>query len=361
MNDHLNRELQKRIDAATPLAAPPYAEVVRRHRRARLRTTVIAAAASVAVVGGAAVGGWALTSADPDARPSGERTTPTGTSTTEPAPIPTTPPEFTGGILRSGLVVRLPGEDVPLPANDSCWTNTPSKSDVDCLRAQMILNNDVGPDLGAHDQIQFWFERPGWTFDATFRPQGEGCPTATTVEAVATGERRFSLTPAGGPAGTYQVDLYGTGPEGSVSSRFVWTTTEAGPYASASAKVGFYPRSRGEGSYALEVAVDDLAFHPTVEDFEGLAKVKITAADGTETGLGVPLIEQSLPCGQRGNSGSFYYQGEWRTGLEDLGPAPYTLDVSFRVGGTTYEGSATWKRRGTYLDLDVIPPLPGME
>jgi hypothetical protein len=264
-------------------------------------------------------------------------------------------PTYARSTYPSGLVARLPDRDVDLPADTSCWT-----APRNCRRALLESGGTV-PDLGQQDAIDFWFARPGWTFDATFRRFGEDCPRATNVEAVSTGDQWFRRTPAD-QAGQYVVDLGGYGPEGMVSTRFFWTTTADGPVDLPVGAVGLFPGSLGGGSYALEVKVDDLGFQPARSELSGSVEVTVTAADGRERTLAAPLIASSLECGERGSRGSFYYQKEWVEDIAVLGRAPLDLGVTLTVRGMTYVGRATCdavtSRTSPYSPLTFTPPLP---
>jgi hypothetical protein len=315
-----------------------------------LRSTLVAAATAL-VVAGLAMGSCSLRTSVPDSGPGQPGNSPTAGAEPTHHPEPT----FRRSEYPSGLVARLPDRDVDLPADTSCWTDSEH-----CRRALLPLGSDSLPDLGPQDAIDIWFARPGWSFGATFRRVGEDCPRATTVKATRTDDQWFRLTPAD-QAGQYEVEVYGEGPEGLVSTRFVWTTTSDGPVDPPRGLVGLYPESRGEGSFALEVMVDDLAFHPSESDLSRVAEVTVAAADGTVRTLTTPLIRSSLDCGSRGNRGYFYYQQEWDEDFAVLGRGPFDLEVVFTVRDTTYVGSATWKVRGRpppYAPLTVTPPLP---
>lgn len=350
MTDPLARELAERVAAATPIMTPPFDKIRRRARRHRARTALAATATAAAVAGVAAVS-WTLGTSDPNSHPGNPASTPSSTGESTPSrPEPTYSPSE----HPSGLVVRLNDRDIDLPADTSCWTGSGN-----CRRG-LLLPSDPGPDVGSGDAVDFWFARPDWTFSATFRREGEECPRATTVKAVPTDSQWFRLTPAD-QAGRYEVELYGEGPEGLVSTRFLWTTTSDGPVDPPKGAVALFPESRGEGSYALEVIVDDLAFHPMKFELSRSVEVAVTAVDGSEQTLTAPLIADSLLCGGRGSKGSFYYQREWDEDFSVLGQSPFDLEVTLTIRGTTYVGHATWRdvQGGpVYTPVTFTPPLP---
>ena len=311
-------------------------------------------AASAVLVASVVVGGWSLAGDNPGPEPVNPVTSPSPTDSSPARPQPTYDKSEQ---YPSGLVVRLPDGDVDLPAETSCWTEPQN-----CLRA-LLDSDDTGPDLGEQDTIDFWFARPGWTFSATFRQAGETCPRNTTVDAVNTGGQWFELTPAD-KAGTYEVDLVGQGPEGNVASRFSWTTTTDGQVDQPVGAIGLFPQSRGKGSYALELRVDDLPFHPTKAELPSVVDVNVTSANSKTRILSAPLEPSALDCGYRGARGSFYYQAEWDEDISILGNAPLLLESELTIRGTTYVGRATWRDdRGTtpYAVMEFEPPLPSAD
>jgi hypothetical protein len=347
MTDPLTDFLEDRVRAATPSALTGFDDVRRRARRQRLRV-VGAAAAAFVVVAGVGLAGWTMRGDRPGAVD--PATTPkVSAPTASTSPLPTT------GIdpgVESGLVARLPDGDLALPANDRCW------GAEDCRRA--LMWQQTGPDLGSPSEIDFTFARPGWEFFATFTRLDDACPRATTVTAEPTGDRSFRLAPAD-VAGTYQVDLFGSGREGSVSSRFVWTTTTDGPVDSPTGKLHVAPETRTGPAHAMEIAFDDLGFQPNRSEVGSVAAMTIVAADGTRSQIEIPLETQSLPCYSRG---SFYYQGEWLTEITPRGPAPWDVEVTVTIRGTEHVGVGTWPGPSSdpnlnpYIPLEWEPALP---
>lgn len=273
-------------------------------------------------------------------RPSTSEATKRPDPTYKPSPFP------------SGLVARLPDRDVVLPADTSCWT-TPTN----CRRALLSFGGSV-PDLGQQDSIDFWFARPGWRFGATLRRSGDECPRVTTVEVTRT-KRQWFRVPVADTTGRYVVDLYGQGPQGAVSTRFLWTTTSDGPVDPPQGSLLLAPESRGEGSFGLEVRLEDLPFQPARSEVSDSVKVVVTDAHDRERVLVAPLIRQSMNCIARG---SFYYQAEWDEAIEVLGESPFDLAVTLTVRDTTYVGRATWdgspRPRTGYVPVTFTPRLP---
>ena len=77
--------------------------------------------------------------------------------------------------------------------------------------------------VGSPDVVRFSFPEPGWTFEVTFKESGDECGRSITVPAESTDDDTFEV-PAAGPAGDWEVDLFGRGPGGDV------TTRSAGPH-----------------------------------------------------------------------------------------------------------------------------------
>ena len=335
-HDPLRRWLSAQVEAATPATTAPFDDVRRSAGRDRSRTA-LAVAASVLVVGLVATGAWAL-------RPDGR--TP-GPASPDPSAPTSTPPPTTGPdpILDpdqpnpSGLVVRRPDGDLVLPADTSCWTE-----DTECRRA--LMGDEPGPDLGVGDAVMFWFARPGWDFEAVFRPVGEVCPRATTVRAEALGGQWF-LLPVADRAGTYEVSLRGRAPGGGLTeTRFTRTTTVDGPTDDPSGTAWLFP-DPDTGTVSVELTLNDLGVHPTVPELSTRAEVRTTTDGGPVRTMEVPLVPQSLECGRRGERGSFYFQATdlpLGSGEDRIDRDARSIEVvaRFELGGTSYVGRGTW-------------------
>ena len=111
--------------------------------------------------------------------------------------------------------------------------------------------------------MAFSFALDGWTFDASFREPRDRCFRQVDGLVEQTGDQTFEVTPAG-PAGTWDVDLTGRGPEGDVVTTFRWTTpTAGGAPAEATGSAAVLADHDGSlDSYGVEVFLDDLAEQP---------------------------------------------------------------------------------------------------
>ena len=340
--DPLADFLESRVEAETPVTLTGFDDVRRRAGRLRLRV-VAGVAASVLLVAGLGVAGWAARGGQDGA--TGPAQSPSST-TSRPAT------SYDVDLPASGIVAVLPGRELPLPANDRCW------GDRECVR--VLMRDQTGPDLGSPEGVDFRFERPGWDFTATFVPLGASCPRGTTVAAQQRGDGLFHLDPAG-PAGTYQVDLAGTGDGGFVSTRFVWTTASDGAVEPALGQVQVVPQPGTGPGHALEVLFTDLPFQPARSEVSPQATVEVTAADGHRTEVAVPLAVASLTCREQG---TFYFQGEVPASVGAPGPAPWDLVVTVTIRGTRHTGTGRWPGPGpvpgeaTFETLTWQPALP---
>lgn len=88
------------------------------------------------------------------------------------------------------------------------------------------------PDVGAPTQVLITHPEPGWTFRATFAPAdpeaGEDITVDMEPDPDGAGASAARLSPAGF-SGTYDVHLFGDGPQGSVATTFRWSTPVDGP------------------------------------------------------------------------------------------------------------------------------------
>ena len=129
------------------------------------------------------------------------------------------PPAYEWSNSPSPLVLRLPEGDVTLHAWTTCWSGPPDKDGVVgsmCADGRPGLDSELDQ-VGPVASVDFWFGRPGWTFEARFGEDASGVVTRT-------GDQEFTITPpADLTPGDHRVDVSGNGPEGDYVTSFVWT------------------------------------------------------------------------------------------------------------------------------------------
>ena len=213
-------------------------------------------------------------------------------------------------------------------------------------------------DVGRSDSVAFSFPENGWEFQATFKEPGDlGCHRQITVPVPKTSDRTWDLAPAG-PAGPWEVELFGRGPEGGdVITTFAWTTrvdgTLPGPATGTAAVLADHD---GElDSYGVEVGIRDLAEQPR----QASARITVASTEGRSVTL-VPRLQR--PCYDEG--------GLWFTAPEEvgrrateLGSGPFTYRVELVLDGTTYTGRGQWPTGETeeiapHVPLTWTPDLP---
>jgi hypothetical protein len=229
-----------------------------------------------------------------------------------------------------------------------CWEN----ACVDGLRPARL------EDVSSGDRVPFSFPEPGWSFEATFNEAGKRCGgRSITVPVQSTGPRTFELGVAG-PAGTWDVDLFGRAPAGGdVIASFRWTTHRLGTLPEPDGYLGIISTTGGERHvYRPELALHDLASSPR----EATAVITVTAAGGASRTL--PVLRAEGGCG---SDGHVFFRGEdaMSAGLLDLGALPYTYSVELTLDGERYTGTAVYpddeiKGLEPYATLTFDPPLP---
>ncbi|MBS2937801.1 hypothetical protein KDN32_08595 [Nocardioides sp. J2M5] len=211
--------------------------------------------------------------------------------------------------------------------------------------------SDTPPSVGTPTALEFAFDLPGWTFDATFREHGTraGCGRQVTVPVETTGERTFRVPPAG-PAGDWDVDLFGRGPTGGDAVTTVrWHTPTDGTFPdAATGQAAVLADHDGTlDSYGVELFVSDL--DRTYDDAS--ADITVTSADGGSVVL--PLG----PADRCWTEGSLSFRAPDRLGRRatTLGSGPFDYTVRLTLAGTTYVGRATWPDD---TDEDIVPAVP---
>ncbi|GEP38205.1 hypothetical protein NPS01_18680 [Nocardioides psychrotolerans] len=353
------RDLTSAVEAATPTEPPSYDGVLarrdRRHTRRRALVASVGAAALVAtVLGGSAAlrGGDPSTSPPPAAGPS-----PSTSSSPVATPPEDVPPAWDGEGAPP-ITLQLDGRAVALEPWTSCFTGRPDDRGIASAGCFDGFPQPPFEDVGGREQVLFSFPLEGWRFTASFTPSGEGaCERRITVPVRKTGAYSFQV-PMAGPAGSYDVDVFGRGPEGDVITTFAWTTSQLGALPDPSGYVGLVTDDEeGFRAYPLEMGLSDLAETPR----RASVTMRVTAADGTSQTIGP--ISAGRGC-SGGGSVSFREGGGSGGGTPfGLGPAPFSYRVEVTLDGTTYIGTAVWPRderrdEQPYTDLRFDPPLP---
>lgn len=217
------------------------------------------------------------------------------------------------------------GDAVELQPWTWCWTNG-------CVDG---IPPEDPTDLGSAQELVVGFPADGWDFEAVFRPAGQPCGRAQTVplEQAAAGEYR--VLPAG-PAGTYDVDLLGRGPQGDVVVTVQWTTVTDGPLPSPSASLAVLAEDDGTvESYGVELVLDDLAATPERAE----ADITVTSSSGRSA-----TLEPTRSGGECQEEGWVSFTGPAEQGQQAtaLGTAPFTYDVDLLLDGQRHTGTATW-------------------
>jgi hypothetical protein len=304
--------------------------------RRRVTVATLAAAAAVAVISAAA---WAVSGDSGDEPPAGGERRAAGSDS------PIQPARWDGEGVPP-VTLHLSTRTVTLDPWAYCY-------DTACVDG---IQPEHPEEVGSPDLVRFSFPEPGWTFEARFTEVGSDCPRTITVPATSTGPKTFELEPAG-PAGTWDVDLFGRGDGGDVITTFRWRTPRAGTLPEPDAYLGIVSTTGGDTHvYAPELAINDLASTPE----NATAVITVTAADGASRTL--PELRPTRGCTSVGN---LFFNGpdDMRAGLADLGPLPYTYTVDLTMDGTTYTGAAVYpddeiEGSEPYASLTFDPPLP---
>lgn len=211
--------------------------------------------------------------------------------------------------------------------------------------------SDTPPDVGGPPHLELGFDLPGWTFEATFRQHGTraGCGRQVSLPVEATGERTFRLLLAG-PAGDWDVDLFGRGPTGGDAVTTVrWHTPVDGAFPdAATGQAAVLAENDGElDSYGLELFVSDL----DRDHREATAEVTVTSATGRSVDLRLGRPDE---CHVRGFL-SFRAPAALGRRATVLGAGPYAYEVRLVLNGATYVGRGTWPDDTTE---DITPAVP---
>lgn len=215
-------------------------------------------------------------------------------------------------------------------------------------------------DLGSADELAVTFPEPGWVFEASFRPSDEPCGRRQSVPVERVGDQEHVVRPAG-PAGTYDVDIFGRGPDGAgdVVVTVRWTTPVDGVMPTPTAGLAVLADHDGVvDSYGVELLLDDLATTPE----QATATVTVTSSEGRSLSF-----EAERSAGECAEDGWVWFDGPAEAGKRaaSLGTAPFTYDVDLVLDGEEHTASASWpadelEDGGSSVGLVFTPPLPAL-
>lgn len=277
-----------------------------------------------------------------------------------PTEVTVAPPDVSHTVLPSGLV--LPAVTSP----DSYSISNPPRFHVLTDDGQVDVSpwticytngcadggpSDDPPPIGSPEALVFGFDVPGWTFDSvSFREHGTraGCGRTVTVAAETTGARTFRVAPAG-PAGDWDVDIFGRGPGGDAVTTVRWQTPTDGTYpevATGTAAV-LADHDGALDSYGVELSVSDLDRRYE----QASATIEVTSSTGESVVL--PLRAP----GECYDEGALFFRSPDSVGRRatTLGEGPFDYEVRLVLGSTTYVGRATWPDD---TNDDITPGVP---
>ncbi len=246
------------------------------------------------------------------------------------------------------ITLDLDGERVPIEAWAACYA-------TGCYDG---MPQRPYYDVGDPDLVPFSFPDPGWEFEATFKEAGvEKCYREITVPVRKTSDRTFVIEPAG-PAGDWDVDVFGRGPTGDVIATFTWSTPEDATLPDqATGTAAVLADHDGElDSYGVEIGVRDLATHPERAE----ARVTVTGASGRS--VTIETHERDERCWTKGQLW-FTASDEQGRRATELGAGPFRYTVELVLDGATYTGVGEWPTGETeeiapHVPLTWTPELP---
>lgn len=222
------------------------------------------------------------------------------------------------------VTLRSDAASLDLQAHTYCYGNV-------CADG---LPQETPPSVGEASEVFVDFPEPGWSFEATFERVGERCARRQTVELEPAGDGSWVL-PSHGPAGTYDVTLFGRG-NGDLFTVFRWSTPTDGPLTTPEARLALVAGDVGRpDSYGVELMLENLARTPDA----ATATITTTAADGETSTFTASRADRG--CWPEG---TVYWDGPDREGAEaaDLGPAPFTYRVEVVLDGRRHVATAQW-------------------
>lgn len=205
-------------------------------------------------------------------------------------------------------------------------------------------------DVGRTDAVEFSFAREGWTFEATFREVGPGCPRGITVPTTKVSTTRFRVEPAG-KASLWDVDVFGRGPGGDVIATFRWGTERAGtfPDAATGTAAVLADHDGNLDSYGIELGISDLARTPD----SASATVTVVASDGRRAVIDLG----PMPHGQCSSAGEVFWTkpGSAARAATELPGKAFRYVFRLTLDGVEYTGRATWPAD---TNDEITPAVP---
>lgn len=321
-----------------------------RATRARLRAL---AGATLMV---AVITGCGTQPADGPAKPSGSESPPESAGSASQGAeekVPSQPDDV--AVPAPPVTVRSGDHVLDLTAWTTCWSEPGGENG--CWDG---APPDDPPDLGRiTGDVQVTFPHDGWSFEATLRHPVESCSLSLPVELEPVDERTWRL-PGTGPAGAYEVDVMGRGPEGDVHVTFAMQTTRAGAVARPTSALDmFYGQDDSPVIYgAAHLALANLPSTP--EEASGLLVVEASDGRRTEVGL-IPADTGCVPVGTVSLTEASGAASE-RDAVAEFGPEPYQIEAQLRLDGTQHVATVSWPQdvddETSSIPLVYDPPLP---
>ena len=217
---------------------------------------------------------------------------------------------------------------------------------------------ETGPAIGAPSEVRFRSKFTDWAPHADLQlVDGSECPRRLTAPVERQADGSWIVRPAG-KAGTYDVILRGTTPDGSLSAAFRWTTPSDGVLPTPQARLGVLAGVPWEPqSYGVELHLTGLRSSPA----DAKAEIRVLATAGGS------VTFQAVRAPGCWSEGDLYWDGpdEQGAAAAALGPGLFTYEVEVTLDGQIYRATAEWPT-DTIVDnppsvrLEFSPPLPAL-
>jgi hypothetical protein len=186
---------------------------------------------------------------------------------------------------------------------------------------------------------------------------GSECPRGLTAPVEQQADGSWIVRPAG-KAGTYDVILHGTAPDGSLSVAFRWTTPTDGVFPTPEARLGVLAGVPWEPqSYGVELHLTDLRSSPS----DARAEITVHATAGGS------VTFRAVRAPGCWSEGELYWDGpdEQGAAAAALGPGLFTYEVEVTLDGQIYRATAEWPTDTIVANppsvrLEFSPPLPAL-